>query len=837
MSNADSPSFGLQNTQSTTLAPHEVTFGDVFADGQVSAGDQLIATINGVSYAVQLDVKTSYADGSVESGILTLDAPAIPANTTLDAVLSTTTTPAAPPVNIANLPGSGYNVVVDLTMQNANGTQTSYDLNAGTLLSQALAAGTATYWLQGPQATEVQFDVPISGSFHVTFDVTDFADGSSTTDVQFNNDDAMQATGGTANYSETITQNGSIVSQQSNITQYQYQDWNTQFWSNGAPQVNVQQNILALEETGAIPGYDLSWSLSNIDPNTGLTLSSEAAAISNPGWDTVSNGTLPVDGITQYMPTTGGRPDIGPTTDATALWLITQNQTAAQYALGQANAAGSVPWNFFDPTTGAFASVDEYPNLWTDGRGGPASYTTGLTQQVATDTGWTPDPAHQPDLSYEAYLLTGNIVYLNDLNAQADFDILDDWPGYRDQGGYTDIVVNGGDQVRQEAWSLRDIDEAAYANPTGSAEKAYFTQVMDDNWSYIVSQLPAWTAEEGQAYGYLPGTYGTSTTTGLAPWEQDYFASTVVQAAEMGNQDAVQVLEWESNFLVGRFLNSSNGFDPNDGYAYNLIIGNGTSLYQTWGQIEAATQAAGDSNGSGYAGGDYAELALESLAGIITVDSMYPSAAPITSLAAAMQAYGWVLASAAGSDLRSDAQFQIAPRLPDGNYLDQSNIQVDTTSNNLTLTTTPGADSLIHAGGGNDTLVAGNGTTDLLFGGTGNDTFEGSTGNTYMFGGTATNTFVAGTGNDYMQGAGTANTYVFNQNNTGQDTIANFNVATDTLQIAPNLNGNGITTTAQLLSGATVSNGNTILHLSPQSEITLISIATPSNLAHSILVS
>jgi Ca2+-binding RTX toxin-like protein len=106
-----------------------------------------------------------------------------------------------------------------------------------------------------------------------------------------------------------------------------------------------------------------------------------------------------------------------------------------------------------------------------------------------------------------------------------------------------------------------------------------------------------------------------------------------------------------------------------------------------------------------------------------------------------------------------------------------------------------------------------------------------------MFGGTATNTFIAGTGNDYMQGAGTANTYVFNQNNTGQDTIANFNVATDTLQIAPNLDGNGITTTAQLLSGASVSNGNTILHLSPQGEITLLSIATPSNLAHSILVS
>src|SRR5262249_3014606 len=140
--------------------------------------------------------KTSYADGSVESGILTLDAPAIAANTTLNAVLSAVAALPAAPVDISKLPSSGYNVVVNLAVQNGTGTPTSYQLNVGSLLSQALAAGTATYWLQGPQATEVQFDVPISGSFHVTFDVTSFADGSTETDVQFNNDSAMQATGG-----------------------------------------------------------------------------------------------------------------------------------------------------------------------------------------------------------------------------------------------------------------------------------------------------------------------------------------------------------------------------------------------------------------------------------------------------------------------------------------------------------------------------------------------------------------------------------------------------------------------------------------------------------------
>ena len=38
--------------------------------------------------------------------------------------------------------------------------------------------------------------------------------------------------------------------------------------------------------------------------------------------------------VTQYMPTTGGRPDIGPMPTWDAIWLMTQNQQAAQYALG-----------------------------------------------------------------------------------------------------------------------------------------------------------------------------------------------------------------------------------------------------------------------------------------------------------------------------------------------------------------------------------------------------------------------------------------------------------------------------------------------------------------------
>lgn len=63
------------------------------------------------------------------------------------------------------------------------------------------------------------------------------------------------------------------------------------------------------------------------------------------------------------MPETGGRTDIGPTTAANAIWLITQNPVAAEYAMGQADAAGAVPWQFFYEKTGEFLTTAGIPTL------------------------------------------------------------------------------------------------------------------------------------------------------------------------------------------------------------------------------------------------------------------------------------------------------------------------------------------------------------------------------------------------------------------------------------------------------------------------------------------
>ncbi|MGH7071965.1 MAG: Hint domain-containing protein, partial [Acetobacteraceae bacterium] len=368
--------------------------------------------------------------------------------------------------------------------------------------------------------------------------------------------------------------------------------------------------------------------------------------------------------------------------------------------------------------------------------------------------------------------------YLDQLNAQAEWGELDFWPASAARNAGQGIVADDQSQVRGAAWSLREIDEAAYANPDGSAMKAYFTQLENANFQYLVSQIPTWTAQEGQAYGYLPSVYYGSN---LPPWEQDYFASTVVQAAEMGNQDAVQVLQWESNFLVGRFLNAANGFDPNDGIAYNLVTLDPSidAPYTTWAEIEQATQAAGLSNGSGWtqSNGDYGQLALQSLAGIITVlgDPQ------------AIKAYGWLLGSGAPyiseADFQNDPTYNIVPRLSDGNSLSWSNIIISNDSTATTIQGSPTADQLIDETGSGDVTVIGGSGINLLFAGSGNDLLIGGSNDDYIYAGSGSDTIYGGAGTNYLDAGTGSTTFLLDTQDQAQDTIADFQIGTDTIAV------------------------------------------------------
>jgi len=751
-----------------------------------------------------------------------MEQPALVANSSTNVMLSLAPagTTVSPALDLTQAVGAGYNVAVNLTLHSADGSTTPYSFNVASLLQQALKNGTATYWLRGPQAVEASFSVPVSSSLRLVFNVTAYADGSFATDLQFNNDIAMQPSGGAVTYDAAILQNSQVVSQYSNLTQYQYQDWHQVVYSNGAPQVNIQHDIAALEKTAAIQNYDLTTGVSS------SLISADESLMGGSGWDTP----LAANGVTQYMPMVGGRPDIGPTTESNTAWLLSQNQTAAQAALGQADAAGAVPWHFYDPSEGSYIKVTAIPNIWSDARATPPG-TIPLTQQGDTASGWTPEAAHQPDLSFDAYLMTGSQYYLDQLNAQASFDEVTYWPdptyGRDNAQG---LLVTPAQQVRGMAWSMREIDEAAYANPAGSAEKAYFTQMENNNWSWLVSQIPTWTAEEGQAYGWIPNSYDQYTP----PWEQDYFASTAAQAAEMGNQNAKIFLNWETHFLAGRFLNAATGFSPYDGFAYSIVITNSSlTPYTTWAQIEQATEAAGYSDNGSIPVGDYAALSLMGLAGDITA-----TASPL-----AMKAYGWVYATTYSSGFlsqdpwftgntsvaNSDLAFNIVPRLPDGNSLTAADVHLFNSATAGTLAAS-GADQLIYdLGSANDTIAGGSGT-NLLFAGSGNDLLIGNGTDDFLFGGKGADTLVGAAGTNYLDAGSGATTFALAATVSATDTIADFKLGTDLLSITDS-SGQPLSAAeiqALIAGGTADAAGDTVLHLSPTHSVTLAGIPLTS---------
>ena len=479
----------LQNAGSARSGTKLITFGQIFAQGQVIKGAALAARIGNSIEPVQADVKTTYADGSVRFAVLTMASPPLAARQTVSVMLETGATPASGTVDIESaLAAHDITITLDLVATGnpavTGQTTQNITLDAAALLTDALKNHTASPWLSGPLAQEMRVTHLIAGSLRLALDIRAYAGGAIEADIQFNNDIAMQPQGGLAQYDVTITQSGHALVTAANIKQYQYQDWHTIIRSDGRSPINVIHDIAAMERVGAVPAYELKYGVA------AQALDQEARQIRTPGWDTP----LSDAGLVKFEPQTGGRPEIGPTTVANAIWLITQSPTAAVYAISQADTAGAVPWHMFNLQTGNFLTTQDIPNIWTDGRGGPHSGTIGLTQQVDAATGWHPDSPHEPDLAYIPFLMTGSRYYLDQLNAIATWNETAFWPASVARNEGQGIVVGAGAQVRGSAWALRSLDEAAYINPDDSAMQAYFTKMVANNMSYLINAIPAWTS-------------------------------------------------------------------------------------------------------------------------------------------------------------------------------------------------------------------------------------------------------------------------------------------------------------------------------------------------------
>lgn len=604
-------SIQFQNAGSATLPAGIAVFAQSFAQGEVPATASLAARVGGGAsepQPVQMDVKTRYGDRSVKMAVLSMSRPSIAARQSLDVVLVAAGSPqpdTAPLDLAAALNGRSFAI----TLAFRDGQTVEFDV----LSALRVALGrpdAASFWMQGPLATQARVMLPVARrAFRLVCDVTAFRDGSYAVDAQFANDRAMEAAGGRAAYTTVVRMDGRQVASET-IDQMQYQVWHRRFVSNGgnsgwqghglpsAGWLNIKPDLGKLIETKAIASYDRTLQIAP------AVFDYMTTAMRDPAW----NAPLAANGVRRHMPEPGGRWDIGITTVPNTAWLLTGHPRAAAYALGQAEAAGAVPWNMWDSAQGTWLNAGRYPRLWVDSRGGTGrpgdTASTGLTQQWEWhgDQGWTPETAHQPDLAYVPYLLTGERWLLDRLLAQAAWNTVANWPG--DAGGgerfNRDVrrwnLVVAEVQPRSAAWAIRQIDNTAWVVPDGFPEQAYFRSVSDVNWRWLANRRAEWTSLQGDAHGYLPnqlwGRQGRA-----SPWEQDYFVMVAAIAASRGQPDASAVLQWLGNFLVGRFSQANDVFSPKDGVANAIQVASATAVpHRSWAAIGAATRAAGLSN-------------------------------------------------------------------------------------------------------------------------------------------------------------------------------------------------------------------------------------------------
>ena len=780
----------FSNTGTDPAGNGPVTLGQVFQEGDIPAGEYLMAEINGQPVQIQMDVKATHPDGSVRHAVLTIDSPEIQPGDSVDIMLSHTPTPPAGATNVTAQDAlANVDLSVDFTMHNADGTDTPIHLDAASALSQAIADGTLSTWLEGPLASEFSVDVPVNEQMHVTFNIRAFDDGNVMTDVVFAADKSFTAGNENLNYDVSIKEGGSEVYAYQNLDHHHKGTWHTEVWQGDDPSVHVIRDMDYFLKTGAVSNYDFSMGVKD------SVLQQAYDAMQASDTDPMGTGT-----VETYMPGTGGRPDIGPLPTWAVRYLATQDERAEDVLFANADAAGGIPWHYVDENTGEVISIDDFPNIWLDFRDASGQLPDGFTM---SGTDWTTDVAHMPSMTYLPYLLSGSQYYLDEMQVQANFGMASMNPAYRDyDGGIVDRH-----QLRGQAWAMRELTNVSWALPDDEPMKNYFADKLLNNLENYMNNYALLDPDTGEVSGAIQ--YPSGELGKISPWQDDYFTMVVALMADRGDTYAQDLLEWKTDFTAGRFLAEDFGFPAIAGTSYRLVLyekdADGNKVwFDTWQEImdhtftDVGKDIPDELNYPDWAGG-YAALARAAVASLVTQGQE-----------GALEAYGFLVSETPNmdADYENDPTFSMQLEV-DGHAIAHADEIVGTDQAD-TMTGTD-HNELMHGGDGDD-FILGHGGTDALFGGEGADTIDGGEGDDYLYGNQGDDVIIGGAGDDHIKGGKGADvleggeghdTFIYDRLSEAGDTIKDFHDGQDVLDLREVMRVAGDHATVEITQGGT----------------------------------
>ena len=253
--------------------------------------------------------------------------------------------------------------------------------------------------------------------------------------------------------------------------------------------------------------------------------------------------------VTAYMPTTGERDDLGLFPGWTTEFLANGTGADWQRVLANAEACATFPWHWRDET-GQIFNIDRHPDWSIDPRFASANKVP--PSPAGRDERTTPvvDDAHQPQLTYVPYLLTGDPYFLEELQFQANWHM---WS----HGSQNGLGLLSNSQVRGLAWTLRQVALAAAVTPefvpSWLLPRDYFLRKLENNRRWLAERTIDSIDPFVQTFHFPWVTDLRS----IGSWQEDFITLVLGQIVLMGFAAWRPIHDWACGSLTARGTSTS----------------------------------------------------------------------------------------------------------------------------------------------------------------------------------------------------------------------------------------------------------------------------------------
>lgn len=578
----------LVNVSGVAVTDYPLQFARLFVKGEIANYAELVLD-GGLILPTQCDVKNRWPDGSVKFAIIAAVIPSLLPGVSTTLQFANTATGNNTPSGLSAV--SDYDAEIVLTNPVDGLSERASAL-------EMLDAGDYTLWTSGPIAQTYVccnrsmarvYDIGWSShrAFHPWFVVTVWPglDKVFTRFVgEIANTEAMEA----QTYNLDLKVAGVGVYSQHNIAHLPATRWSRTAWYSGTPEpkVNIYHNIAYLKQTGLVPKYDHN-----------VTIPASTSGNNYTSW-LAKDRSIGGAGLWQpYMPTTGGRKDIGLNPSWHVSALLSGDYRDREIMLGQAELAGW--WQSHiregDPVKANMGRTIHCHTRGTygflDNRFTPAPQDAITVINPGTANGWLRDVSHHPDPFSLPYLMTGDPFFLDSLEMWQGANSLWGNPGYRN---YAHMTCYGDGQVRAMGWMYRTLFSAAALLPDADPLRPVFAQMVDeaiakdegqrhinttelagsaqhtfgasvigttgDGWSGYGPPPCRWWARIADYSASDPAYYNTAVAYGAnAAWMVNFTIAALGRGRELGfPTDAL--LAWVAPHIIGQF--GTPGYPP-----------------------------------------------------------------------------------------------------------------------------------------------------------------------------------------------------------------------------------------------------------------------------------